>query len=196
MSENIDYEYVYLNRWRVNWEIFSSYSGLSEEMIEEFKYYVKWHCILKYQKLSNSFIEKMVNNFVNRAIYKPKMDMLWECLSVYQNAQHENNLNWILLSENQNLSENFIEKYKDKIDWNCISRCQKLSTKFIEKYKDKVYWKTILYRQKLNDILIINCWEYIEKEVNFRHIGDGLAFNKNIEYTLFQSKLGMSLLIL
>lgn len=31
MSKNIDYEYVDLNRWRINWEIFSSYPDLSEK---------------------------------------------------------------------------------------------------------------------------------------------------------------------
>ncbi len=46
---------------------------------------------------------------------------------------------WIFISMYQKLSEEFIEKYKDKVDWCWISLHQKLSEKFIEKYQDKVW---------------------------------------------------------
>jgi uncharacterized protein YnzC (UPF0291/DUF896 family) len=69
------------------------------------------------------------------------------------------NINWDEISENQNLSEEFIEKFKDKVYWERISRKQKLSEEFIEKFKDKVYWDVISVVQKLSE-------EFIEK---FKH---------------------------
>ena len=63
------------------------------------------------------------------------------------------------LISNQKLSEEFIEKHKDKVNWSYISIHQKLSESFIEKYIDKVDWWYILkyqtlseeFRQKHND---------------------------------------------
>lgn len=41
---------------------------------------------------------------------------------------------WVDLSQYQKLSENFIEKFKDKVDWFLISIYQKLSEDFIERF--------------------------------------------------------------
>ena len=60
------------------------------------------------------------------------------------------------ISKCQKLSEEFIDKYKDKVKWHWISKCQKLSEKFIEKYNDKVDWNYISEYQKLSE-------EFIEK---------------------------------
>src|SRR3712207_7086110 len=49
-----------------------------------------------------------------------------------------NSNNWGEISKYQYLTEEFIEKYKDKLYWNSISRYQKLSESFIERYKDRV----------------------------------------------------------
>ena len=57
---------------------------------------------------------------------------------------------WNDISRNKTLSEDFIEKYKDKVDWNEISFHQKLSERFIEKHADKVNWRYITYCQKLS----------------------------------------------
>ncbi|MFN3551378.1 MAG: hypothetical protein ACK4WJ_06195, partial [Endomicrobiia bacterium] len=49
-------------------------------------------------------------------------------------------VNWKKVSRFRYLSEEFIERYKDKVEWDLISKSQKLSEEFIEKYKDKVDW--------------------------------------------------------
>ncbi len=38
--------------------------------------------------------------------------------------KYQDKLDWIIISFQQNLSEEFIEKFKDKVDWNEISECQ------------------------------------------------------------------------
>jgi len=72
-------------------------------------------------------------------------------------------LDWYIISISQDLSEEFIEKYKDKLDWNCISIYQKLSEEFIEKYKNKVSWYYISKHQKLSDNFIEKYRNYLNK---------------------------------
>ena len=95
--------------------------------VKDFPSIVDWYRISKYQKLSESFIEK----------YSDKVD-------------------WIYISKYQKLNESFIEKHSDKVIWYCISRDQKLTESFIEKFKDrldiaKIPKENIIY-QKENDI--------------------------------------------
>ncbi len=59
-----------------------------------------------------------------------------------------------LFYEKHNLSDTFIEKYKDKVDWYWVSQNQKLSEEFIEKHKDDVYWTNISDAQKLSETFI------------------------------------------
>ena len=61
---------------------------------------------------------------------------------------------WRAISECQQLSEQFIEKYKDKVNWYDISRYQKLPEPFIEKHKDKVDWCEISWCQQLSEQFI------------------------------------------
>ena len=42
----------------------------------------------------------------------------------------------------------------DKIDWICISRQEKLSEEFIEKFSNKVHWYNIGVRQTLSEEFI------------------------------------------
>ena len=68
--------------------------------------------------------------------------------------KHANQVDWFYISMYQKLSEDFIEKYKDKVNWSCISICQKLSEDFIDKYADKVDWYYISTFQKLSESFI------------------------------------------
>ena len=58
---------------------------------------VDWSCISKFQKLTESFIEKF-----------------------------QDKVSWYWISACQKLTEGFIEKFQDKVYWYCISRYQKL----------------------------------------------------------------------
>ena len=50
------------------------------------------------------------------------------------------NINWKKISQYEKLSEEFIEKFKDKVNFWRISQYQKLSEEFIQKFQDKVNW--------------------------------------------------------
>src|SRR5574343_266029 len=96
------------------------------------------------------FFDENINNF----------KINWKCISENQKLSEEfiekysNKLNWFCISKYQKLSEEFIDKYKDNVDWEYISEYQTLSEKFIEKYKDKVDWYYISKYQKLSEKFI------------------------------------------
>lgn len=61
---------------------------------------------------------------------------------------------WTWISQNEKLSEYFIEKNQDKVNWACISGYQKLSERFIKKFQDKVEWGFICWYQNLSESFI------------------------------------------
>ena len=63
-------------------------------------------------------------------------------------------VNWVAISRNPNLTEEFIEAHANEVDWNRISAYQKLSEKFIEKHADEVNWYWISEYQKLSEEFI------------------------------------------
>jgi hypothetical protein len=123
-------------------------------------------------------------------------------------TQNENSINsslWDLLTERTELSEEFIEEFKEELDWPKISRFQKLSENFIRKYKEEVNWEDIRKFQKLSENFIeehqnVVDWYYIseyqtlsesfiqkfDKKVDWNYIsmyqklsGDFIEENKN-----------------
>jgi len=78
-------------------------------------------------------------------------------------------INWLNISIEQNLSEDFIREFHDKVDWFQISRFQKLSEGFIIKeFKDKgkIYWFNISIGQKLSEDFI----RKFQDKVNWENI--------------------------
>ena len=73
--------------------------------------------------------------------------------------QHTKKVAWYFISKYQKLSEGFIEKHADEVDWERISKYQNLSEEFIEKHADEVGWACISKYQKLSE-------EFIEKHAN------------------------------
>jgi hypothetical protein len=79
-------------------------------------------------------------------------------------------VNWGVISASQELSEDFIRKFKDQLDWELICIHQKLSESFIEEFSDRVDWYSIGWRQN------------ISKEFVYRHLDklDSSTFSRNI----------------
>ena len=61
---------------------------------------------------------------------------------------------WVDISINQSLSEDFIREFQDKVDWDWISKYQNLSEDFIREFKDKVDWYYISKYQKVSNKFI------------------------------------------
>ena len=81
----------------------------------------------------------------------------WKCISKNQNLcedfieKFQDKLNWLDISKYQKLSESFIERFQDNVDWRCISIFQKISEPFIEKFQDNVDWFSIKINQNLSE---------------------------------------------
>jgi len=85
---------------------------------------------------------------------------------------------WKDISAYQYLSEEFIEKYKDKVNWRYVSIHQSLSEEFIEKHKDKVNWSYISIFQQLSEELI----EKYKNEVDWFYISTSQILSKEFIY--------------
>ena len=88
--------------------------------------------------------------------------------------RHAEDVNWVLISHYQTLSESFIEKYADKVDWYYIPECQHLSEDFMGRHADKVDWTWISAYQKLSENFIEKYadkvdWEYISM---YQHLSE------------------------
>ena len=73
--------------------------------------------------------------------------------TVVDSIRKKKPFNWEYISENKELSEDFIREFQDKVDLKNISAQQKLSEDFIREFKDKVYWCEISC-QKLSEDFI------------------------------------------
>ena len=68
--------------------------------------------------------------------------------------EFQDKVDWYYISEYQKLSENFIREFQDKVDWYYISEYQKLSENFIYEFQNKVNWNCISIYQKLSEEFI------------------------------------------
>ena len=63
-------------------------------------------------------------------------------------------VDWVDISETQELSEDFIREFKDRVIWGIVSLYQKLSEEFIREFNVKIYWECISRSQKLSESFI------------------------------------------
>jgi len=80
-----------------------------------------------------------------------------------------------------------IREYPCTQNWDLLCVTFSLSEDFMEEFSIYLNWTFILLYQKISDVFILRMHQYINYPL--------LRYN-NIEYTTFQSQLGMSLLIL
>jgi len=90
--------------------------------------------------------------------------------------RYKDKVDWDYISAYQKLSEEFIEKYENKVNWYRISRYQFLSEEFIERHGDRLDWYYISYYQKLSEEFIykhkdqISHHNCLEKHYRLRHM--------------------------
>lgn len=151
---NIDIDYIRKNKNSVNWDIIVK-QNLSEEFIKEFKSFLDCKQILVSKQLSDKFLKEIF--FYNYPLYEK-----W----IYKNDKNYNAFDFIVVY--QKLSESFLEMLISKKhiidypDWQIISETQNLSENFIRKYKNELWWSCISAYQKLSDVFIIEMSDYID----------------------------------
>jgi len=63
--------------------------------------------------------------------------------------RHPNGPAWWVISDDYELSEDFIREFKDRVIWFLIFRYQRLSEEFLIEFIDEINVKTLVYNKKI-----------------------------------------------
>jgi len=160
MNEHDVYVYIHDN----DWSKISLCEKLSEKFMEKYKDRIWWSIIFSVQILSEPFIEKIIND------YKPF------------NNVNINKIIWRNITIHQKLSEQFMEKYKDRIWWKYVYSNQKLSSQFIDKYRHKIFNNTIKHGKKKLTMYKSHLKNYHKNtNVNYIYSESKLKYNEDDE---------------
>lgn len=144
---------------RLDWEEISKSEVLAEDFIQEHIQKLKLTNVLKYQVLSDNFIE----------IYKNHPQFSWYDLSenVYSTEEflerYIDVLRWFYVTRSVPLREAFIKKHVKKIGWDNISMHQKLSLSFIRKNENKIGMEYLSCNKYLTEDVL----EYYKNDLNW-----------------------------
>jgi len=113
-----------------------------------------------------------------------------KCIKFHIKVPNSRQVNIKTLDYTKRLSEEFIEKYKNKLNWEKICMYQKLSENFINKHRLYVYWKNISMCQKLSEQFIINNSKYVDwtNIAIYQNVSSNLLekFSHKINYNLLE----------
>lgn len=104
----------------------------------------------------DSILEEV--NTVTKSSYSSFKDIDWSEVSLSPDISEEfieeykDYLDWELVSSHITLNEDTIGKYGKYLDWNVISKYQVLSPEFMEKYENKLDWEMISKHQPFVDL--------------------------------------------
>lgn len=161
--------FQYLPEWmirkhskRVEWKEISRYQRLSEPFIKVFENKVDWGMISAFQPLSMKFIWEYVDEIEPELIFQYQSlneKDIAELMTYFRTTYDKMCIHafWNSISWHSNLSEKFIETFKNELNWYGISHFQKLSEEFIEMNSDRVNWLAISKQQELSSHFI---WKF------------------------------------
>ena len=174
-EEQLSERFLADNARNVHWQLVSKHQALSETFIRHNSHLLYWDEIFRHQLVSEQFLEE----FADAAKWQPEATQLspkqmkaleahgrpfdereyWQIVSGKKLSprfieRHQNELDWEVLSSNQELPMSLINRHADKVDWLAVTRGQTLTERFIEKYKGQVEWGTISFHQDLSERFI------------------------------------------
>jgi len=136
LASNMEFDIDFIRKYksRVDWTIISGPKYiLTEAFIDEFKDYVDWQTICGFQNISNNFIMDHYQYIDWDAISKNKEILTEEFID-----RHKKKLSWDIVEVVFQMSEEFINDHIDYVTWYNLFRFQNLSKDFIEKYRWKL----------------------------------------------------------
>ena len=128
------------------------YQKLSEEFIEELLHNISEYSvsakstailiqtILKFQKLSDDFIKRNIGIFFRDDIYDifRYQKLSEDTINLVINSYNMFSAEWSILAQKQNLSEEFLIKYRKNIGWENILCFQKIAKETVNKYLNEI----------------------------------------------------------
>jgi hypothetical protein len=119
------------------WDNIGWMDRVTTECLWEYKNLITnqgWLSIIEHKELEEEKLEEFLNN-------------------IFSNLNVKESEIWNIICTNQKLSEEFIEKHKDKIDWHSVSLFQNLSWEFIKKYSKYINLDNLSNNDCYNDEL-------------------------------------------
>jgi hypothetical protein len=93
-------------------------------------------------------MKKIIQTQIKKIIKKYHLNCL---IKDFTNIVNE--VDWVILSRHETLSEDFIREFQDYVNWDIISFYQDMSKDFCKEFQDKINWTHREVSQKLLDIL-------------------------------------------
>lgn len=81
--------------------------------------------------------DKIKEKYLVERIFKLKQQMEWDDIIRSHNGE------WIFISVNRDLPEDFIREYQDNIIWGLLSVYQNLSEEILEEFHERVNWRCV-----------------------------------------------------
>ena len=186
ISENqfMTLEFIYDNKDLINWPLLCKNIKteylLNEAFIELFKEYDIWNILIWSKNINEGYIidhlDKLSNDQILELldIRKLKEISIKKIINLYPNIENI----YMVISENQDLSMEFIEENINLLDMDEIIQNQNITFDFIIKNKDNISLNLLSYNDHLNETLLIKIyniidtfndtfdWDYISEYVN------------------------------
>jgi hypothetical protein len=161
-------------------------------VLDNFSLFNKKYLIIYGNLLSKKIIDELIENeifesdsvndlLINQHLTNEQIEKYIEIVNI-------NNVNWDLLQEYQNLSEDFINKYENKLEWDLISENQFMELKFLIKNINKINWSLIAKNYKMQKIMNES---FIKLFIN-TNIWDNIGWIENIDFNtilIYSNKL-------
>lgn len=115
-----------------DWErMFPFLLNFDQKFLERYRQNIDWKDLLEEKQFSDQFLNRNLDYFLwlNK---KDKGLCIWKTLSYFQH-----------------LSDDFIQKYKNKLDWGLMSASQPFSENIMLKYMDKIDWEETVQNKEL-----------------------------------------------
>src|SRR6266853_5189159 len=108
--------------------------------------------ILKYTTKQEHIKQVEINN----EVLNEERIILWDELSKISLPEqfirdHEDDVNWLLISKHQILSIQFLKDFMHKVYWESISSREYITDEYVRVFKDELYWPILNKHNKISD---------------------------------------------
>src|SRR6266853_6599845 len=108
--------------------------------------------ILKYSAKQEHIKEVEINN----EVLNEERIILWDELSKIPLPEqffrdHEDDVNWLLISKHQVLSIQILKEFRHKVYWENISSREYITDEYIRVFKDELFWPILNKHNKISD---------------------------------------------
>jgi|SaaInlStandDraft_6_1057023.scaffolds.fasta_scaffold06237_7 hypothetical protein len=208
ISENqfMTFEFIYDNKKLINWSLLCKNIKieylLNETFISLFEDYDIWNILIWSKNITEAYIIDHLHKLSNEQILELleirnlNESTIMKIIELYPNIDDI----YIVISENQNLSIEFIQDNINLLDINEIVQNQNITFDFIIQNKDNISLKSLSYNDYLNEDLFIKIyniidtfddtfdWEYISEYVDISK--DNIKLIKELDKSkLIQKKI-------